>query len=202
MQIKLNLPFDYLYLVNQLKNYASPRDKITQLLKSGEIVRIKKGLYLSKDAHSDYLKEILSGVLYGPSYISMEYALAYYQTIPEQVKTITCITTQKPRTYQTEAGNFRYQHIRIELFHLGLEYCSVQNSGFWIASKEKALCDIVYFRGKNLSVAEIEEFLLEDMRIDRTELHKIDLKKMKKWQKLYDNTAIDSLIAYLQGVKQ
>jgi len=199
MQVELNLPFDYLYLIGQLKHYASPRDKITQLLKIGEIVRIKKGLYLTKDAHGDYLLEILSGMLYGPSYISLEYALAYYQMIPEQVKTITCITTQKPKIFHTPVGSFRYQHIRPELFHLGLEYMPCQSSGFWVASREKALCDIVYYRSKTLSIDETDEFLLLDMRMDKMELQKIDLKKIQSWQKLYSNSAIDSLITYLQG---
>ena len=38
--------FDYQALLSALSGYASPRDRITTLLRSGVIVRVKKGLYV------------------------------------------------------------------------------------------------------------------------------------------------------------
>ena len=38
--------FDYQTLVSCLSDYARPRDKITVLLRKGDIIRIKKGLYV------------------------------------------------------------------------------------------------------------------------------------------------------------
>ena len=38
--------FDYQMLLHALKDYAHPRDKITDLLRKGAIVRVKKGLYI------------------------------------------------------------------------------------------------------------------------------------------------------------
>ncbi len=196
----MTLPFDYLYLVNQFKELASPRDKITRLLTSGEIIRIKKGLYVNKTAQNEYLREILSGMLYGPSYISLEYALAYYQMIPEQIKTITCITTQKPKLYNTPLGSFRYQHIRQELFHLGLSYIAIGQSGYWLASPEKAIYDLVYYQDRNFTVSEIEEFLIDNMRIDLAELKKLNNRKTTRWLAIYHKSAINSLALYLKEV--
>ena len=38
--------FDYQMLLDVLKDYGRPRDKISDLLRKGVIVRIKKGLYI------------------------------------------------------------------------------------------------------------------------------------------------------------
>ncbi len=38
--------FDYQTLLSGLEGYARPRDKISDLLKKGTIIRVKKGLYV------------------------------------------------------------------------------------------------------------------------------------------------------------
>jgi hypothetical protein len=37
-------PIDYLYLMDFLKTYRSPRDKISRMIKKKEIIQVKKGL--------------------------------------------------------------------------------------------------------------------------------------------------------------
>lgn len=37
---------DYHWLLFRLKNYARPRDKISDWLKHGDLIRVKKGLYI------------------------------------------------------------------------------------------------------------------------------------------------------------
>ena len=39
-------PFDYQYLINRLKSYRNPRNKIGLMIKKGQIIRIKKGIYI------------------------------------------------------------------------------------------------------------------------------------------------------------
>ncbi len=41
--------FDYQALLDALKGYAHPRDKITDLIRKKLIIRIKKGLYIFDD---------------------------------------------------------------------------------------------------------------------------------------------------------
>jgi len=199
MKFDNNLPFDYTYLVNQLKDYAYPRDKITKLLKKGELIRVRKGLYIAPENRNPHLGEILAGMIYGPSYISLEYALAYYQMIPEQVKVITSVTSQKPKTYRTPVGEFRYQHIKSGLFALGLDYVTAGQSGFRIATREKALCDLVYLKNRNLSSDRMEEFLLDDLRLDREELSRLDAAKVSAWQNSYKQPGVSALAEYLKG---
>ena len=43
--------FDYQILLDALSGYSKPRDKITRLLVSGVIVRVKKGLYIFGENH-------------------------------------------------------------------------------------------------------------------------------------------------------
>jgi hypothetical protein len=43
---------DSLQLQQSLKDYAFPRDRVTKLLATGDLIRIKKGIYI--DPHSQY----------------------------------------------------------------------------------------------------------------------------------------------------
>ena len=61
--------FDYQTLIECLKEYSNPRAKITQLLRKGIIVRVKKGLYIFGEAYRrrPYSKELLANLIYeGP----------------------------------------------------------------------------------------------------------------------------------------
>jgi len=71
-----------------------PRDKISDLLKKGTIIRVKKGLYVfgEDNRKKPYSKEILANLIYGPSYISLDYALQYHGLIPERVEAVTSVT--------------------------------------------------------------------------------------------------------------
>src|SRR3990170_9057478 len=87
--------FDYQLLIYALSNYKKPRDKITSLLKDNIIIRVKKGLYIFADKYrrEPICLELLANLLYGPSYVSLEYALSFYNEIPEKVELITSITS-------------------------------------------------------------------------------------------------------------
>ncbi|MEA3441146.1 MAG: hypothetical protein U9R58_12785 [Chloroflexota bacterium] len=95
--------FDYQVLLYTLSGYRKPRDKITRLLAAGAIVRIKKGLYCFGDPFrkKPISREHLANLIYGPSYISIDYALSYYGLIPERVETITSVTTHRSRDFDT-----------------------------------------------------------------------------------------------------
>ena len=71
---------DYTFIMDCLKDYSSPRAKLTALLKKGDLIRVKKGLYIfgSDYRKGPYSPEIMANKIYGPSYVSQEYALAYY----------------------------------------------------------------------------------------------------------------------------
>jgi len=59
--------FDYQTLLDVLKDYARPRDKISDLMRKGVIIRIKKGLYVLGEDYSrrPYSQELLANLIYG-----------------------------------------------------------------------------------------------------------------------------------------
>jgi hypothetical protein len=67
---------DYGFLKNTLKDYKFPRNKVASLIKGGELISVKKGLYVRKN--SDYSLPVLANMIYGPSYVSEDYALAWF----------------------------------------------------------------------------------------------------------------------------
>lgn len=85
-------------------------------------------------------------MLYSPSYVSGDYALAYYGIIPETVQTITSMTTGSAREFATPIGNFAYFQHHTTDFFLGVENIRDGQNGqnnFLIAGIEKAIYDKV-----------------------------------------------------------
>lgn len=110
--------FDYQTLLDSLRGYAHPRKKITTLLRKGEIIRVKKGLYLFGERHrrSPYCRELLANLIHGPSCISLEYALHYHGLTPERVETVTSVACSRSRSFDTPVGAFSYDPKRKKHF--------------------------------------------------------------------------------------
>ncbi len=81
-------------LLEELEEYASPKSKLSRMVKRGECFPITKGLY---ETDPNTPPHLLAGSIYGPSYISFEFALSYYGLIPEAVYTVTCATFEKKK---------------------------------------------------------------------------------------------------------
>lgn len=163
--------FDYQTLIDILKEYSRPRDKITDLIRKKMIIRIKKGLYVVGDGYRrrPYSKELLANLIYGPSYISLDFALQYYGMIPERVEAVTCVTTGRSRRFTTPLGLFIYRNIPLPAFQFGMTRVEIENDkAFLIATAEKALCDkIRQDRGTGLrSLKEMRHYLFQDLRVD------------------------------------
>jgi predicted transcriptional regulator of viral defense system len=162
---------DYVMLTSLLSSYKQPRDKIKHLLKSGELIRVKKGLYVfgKQTRQIPYSKEILANLIYGPSAISLIYALGFHGLIPERVEQITCITPLRNKLFDTPVGRFSYQHLHLKKYIIGLERRFISDKEpFLIASKEKALVDMLYFDSQSISsVNEMYDYLFDNLRIDK-----------------------------------
>ena len=179
MQIlRKNIPmeeFDYQTLSGALKRYACPRDKISDLLKKGIIIRVKKGLYVFGEEYRKrpYSIEILANLIYGPSYISLDYALQHYGLIPERVEAVTSVTTGRSRSFNTPVGLFTYRRIPLKAFRTGMDRLEIDGGrAFLIATAEKALADKLYVdRGSGIRTQKMLAVYLEDnLRIDRLSL--------------------------------
>jgi hypothetical protein len=171
--------FDYVALMDCLKGYAHPRDKVTGLLRRGAVVRVKKGLYVFGEPYrrGPYSRELLANLIYGPSYISLSYALSYYGLIPERVETVTCVTSGKNRAFSTPVGRFTYRSVPEGCYRVGIDLVEIGDGrSCLMACREKALADFVcHDRGSGVRGAgDLERYLLDHVRVDPGELVKQD----------------------------
>lgn len=171
--------FDYQTLLDSLRGYAYPRKKITSLLRKGEIIRVKKGLYLfgERQRRLPYCRELLANLIYGPSCISLEYALHYHGLTPERVETITSVTCGRSRTFATPVGSFSYRMIPLAAFSIGIDRIELADGrSFLMAIPEKALADrIISERGSGITTQkELLRYLNDNLRIDTESLRSLD----------------------------
>src|SRR5581483_4675035 len=92
---------DYQFVMHMLRRYSSPRAKLSRLLKSEALIHIKKGLYLlgQEFRREPYLPEQIANLMYGPSYVSLEWALRKYGLIPEHVEAVTSVTLKNANEF-------------------------------------------------------------------------------------------------------
>src|SRR3990167_4568238 len=138
--------FDYNLLMSCLKEYKAPHRKITTLLNKGDIIRIKKGLYTFNEAYrqAPIHRGLIANLLFGPSYVSREYALSHYGFIPERVETVTSMTTKRNKSFATPFGTFVFYYLNLKRYHIGIYLESIEPVGhYFIASPEKALVDTI-----------------------------------------------------------
>ena len=124
-----------------------PRDKISDLLRKGIIIRVKKGLYIFGDGYRrrPYSRKILGNLIYGLSYISLDYTLEHYGLIPERVEAVTSVATGRSRKPFTPAGLFAYRMISLAAFRVGMDRIEMEDGrAFLIATPEKTLADKLY----------------------------------------------------------
>jgi predicted transcriptional regulator of viral defense system len=171
--------FDYQALLVALGDYARPRDKISDLLSKGIIIRVKKGLYVFGDGgrQRPYSTEVLANLIYGPSYISSDYALQHYGLIPGRVESVTSVTTGRSRRFLTPVGLFIYRMIPLRAFQIGMDRVDAGDGrAFLIATPEKALADKIYEdRGTGLHTQkELVDYLERNLRVDLAALHEMN----------------------------
>ena len=194
--------FDYPLLLSALSPYLAVDQKINELLKSGTIIRVKKGLYVfgSKVRQMAICKESLANLIYGPSCISMEYALSYHGLIPERVETITNVTSKRNKEFNTPVGRFTYRHLSWTKYPHGIEQVWLdQQHPILMATPEKALCDYVALHEvpKITSTKAAKDFLMSDLRIDPENLGHLDVRKLLRLNKTYNNQNIARILEVL-----
>lgn len=187
-KLALTEEFDYNFAMSALSEYRNPRVKINDLLKKGEIIRVKKGLYIFGPdlAREPYSKETLANLIYGPSHISLEYALSFYGLIPERVETVTSITNKRKKIFRTPVGVFSYLYINPSLFPHEVTLHEVDKlHRILIATKEKALCDMLYFLDKFDDTSSMFAYLIDNLRISEEDLKALNLSRIRRLARLY-----------------
>ena len=148
--------------------------------KQGFILQLRRGFYV--------LPEVLppdvyvANKIYGPSYVSLEFALSYHGVIPETVYEITSVTTKATRRFEALDKIFSYRKIK-KAAYAGYEIQKQQGLSFYIADAEKAFVDTNYLRLKN-----------KQKPISRFNKEKINPEKALRYAKLFGNMKLISII--------
>lgn len=188
-------------LLEELSSYANPKGKLSRMVKNKECFPVTKGLYETDRNVSAYL---LAGSIYGPSYISFDYALGFYGLIPETVYTVTSATFEKKKKkrYETIFGTFTYRDVPSAAFPLELALVREGEYFYRIANPEKALCDKLYTLSPLTNMKELYDLLYDDLRMEEEALLKLDAGKIKMLSECYHSTNVKKLAAMIGRMRK
>lgn len=182
-----NIPITSDVLQSLFTNLAAPDEKLRALEKDGQIIRLKRGLYVVDKMVSGKDIDIClcANHIYGPSYVSLQWALRWYGLIPEQVMMVTSVTTKRSRYFDNKLGRFDYHQVSANYYPIGITFLQEHNVNSLIATPEKALCDMI-LRDSYLpanSAAGLYRYLEEDLRFDTDVLHDFNTKIIEECAK-------------------
>ena len=149
---------------------VDPKDVRRQLSRwkeAGKVIQLRKGFYALAEPFRSRVAHpfLIANHMIRASYVSLQSALAWYGMIPENVPVTTSVTTLRPWSWDTPLGVFAYRHIKAELFHsFGPVEVSPGNVAM-LATREKALCDLIH-----LTPGADGEAWLRELRLNLEEL--------------------------------
>lgn len=161
----------------------SPRKSLYYLergLQTGLFTKLKRGMYsLKTDPPTE---QQIANQLYRPSYLSYEYALAYYNILPEMVYAVTSATTKSTRSFMVGEKTYSYTSIKA-VAYTGYELKMVDDQRFLIAEPEKALVDYLYLVALGRRQAN-----------DRLDIRRLDPKRVRTYAKLFKRKKLLTLV--------
>ncbi len=209
-QLRKRIPFeefDYQQLLDCLTQYSQPRAKISTMLKSGVIIRIKKGIYVFGEGfrRAPVSREILANLIYGPSYISLDYALQLHGLIPERVEELSSVSLGRSRHFDTPLGRFSYHRLSMAKYRGGVMRSELPDGrAYLLATPEKALLDKLHKeRGLGIRTqSSLGNYLVENLRIDRSDLEQLDtglIGDLARQSRSRIGRLLQGVVAHLQG---
>ena len=175
-----NVPVSGKMIESCYHQLGTPSKKVQSLEKEGDLIRLKRGLYVVNPELNGkpVSAPLCANHIYGPSYVSLRWALRWYGLIPEQVHRMTSTTIKRSRSFETPIGFFDYYQVKPSYFSIGLRIVQEEGVSFMMATPEKALCDFLLFDSylPNRSVKRLMQYLEEDLRLDMDELANFDVK--------------------------
>ncbi len=201
IEVAKHLP---VFTLDDLASIESNRKYLRILLsrhvKAGNVVRLKRGMYVVQDYLDSMEKygrvhlyaEFLTGILYKQSYLSLEYILHQYGVITEMPATVTAVTRKKTSAFATPFGNFQYHSIKPSLF---VGFTSKRDGDYMIfhASLAKALFDFLYFRKNHLMNKET----IKELRLNLEVFREKDKKEMATYVNIEGSTRMKNIFKIL-----
>lgn len=185
-------------LLIKYADYSDQYGKIKRDIDSKKLFPIVKGLYETDRLVPGYF---LSSYIYGPSYLSFEFALSYYGLIPEKAVVYTSATygKNKKKEYKNIFGLYRYRDVSNKAFAYGIKVKLVKGYSILIASPEKAICDMLYISAPQKNIKDLKYLLFNDLRINYDDFIKLSKEKFLFLCGLYKTKNIHLFEKMLQG---
>ena len=147
---------------------------VKRALAAGEVIRICRGLYClgSRYRNRPVDSLIVAQMIMGPSYVSLEAALAFHGWLTEAVETVTSACDARGRRFQTPIGGFSFDRVPQHRLFAGV--CRVPRAdgqAAFIATPLKALADYVSVHRTDWSGVEP---LIESLRLPTACIDEID----------------------------
>jgi len=163
----------------------SARVSAVRLVNYGLLVRLKRNMYVLKEAWDHLSREekfSLANLIQVPSYISLMTALGYYQiTTQIQHDFFESICIKRTKEVTIEKTVFNFTKINKELY---FDFLKVDN--FFIASPEKAFLDAVY-------LTSLKRYSFDKSSLD---FHKLNWDRIKKLAQRFPEKTKHVLIQY------
>ncbi len=180
------------------KEYSDVKGKIRREVAAGNLIPLLRGLY---ETDATVSGKYLAGHIYGPSYLSFDYALSVYSLIPETVfNTFTSATFKKSKTkvYENHFGTFIYKDVPEAVYSFGVLIKEEGDYSYLIATPEKALCDKLYSLSPISTIKGLRSLLFEDLRIDESEFRKLNIEELCELAPLYKSTTLNTLVKLIR----
>jgi predicted transcriptional regulator of viral defense system len=135
-----------------------------RLTASGTLTRVRRGYYRVSARPAD--EAGLANVLYRPSYLSFESALARHGILSQIPYAMTFATTRRPKRMTIGGREAEFRQIKKALFFgYGLE------SGLLVAEPEKALVDMLYMASLGRAAIRMDELAVERLSKKKIKLY-------------------------------
>lgn len=126
------------------------RNCLYRAAKAGQIIRVKKGVYITRDFHDKYHQDerflpIISQIINPLSYVSSTYILQKHNLLTEATYINTAITQKNTSEVINDIGHFTYQYIKQSLYK-GFSSHDFLGFIYHTATIAKALFDYLYLR--------------------------------------------------------
>lgn len=150
------------------------RKRISQFARKGWLFRIKKGVYVISDLHSRGSLSIsqyaVVNLLVEPAYVSFESALQYHGLYDQLLSKVTSVATKQFEDKDIDGYTFSFVKT-IPAYFYGWESYPMDGQTVKIASREKALIDLIQYHRSRYSV---------DLVLERLNnfTHEFDLDKL------------------------
>lgn len=155
--------------------------QLHQWRRTGDMVRLKRGLYMFTDSKPDAAE--IARNLCSPCCFSLEYILNMRGIMPEAVFAYTLVTPKITRRFETPAGTFIYHKIKREAF-TGFDAETL------MAEKEKALTDYFYLHRNEFAP---NGNFWKESRLETAATH-INANKLIRYANLFKSAKLNILI--------